>query len=127
MYDKDDKLVVTSAKEIRLWDFYDHKEEAPELITAEQVPEGDEFCVERVFINKNSRCSALFVLVTWKYRFILYTGRLEIKFSKELEDVNEHVTAAAFNRDSSILLVGTSSGKVLSYNVSDGEIGGNSF
>lgn len=35
MYDKDDKLVVTSPKEIRLWDFYDHKEEAPELITAE--------------------------------------------------------------------------------------------
>ena len=35
MYDADDKLVVVSKKEIRLWDFYDHKEEAPELITVE--------------------------------------------------------------------------------------------
>lgn len=34
LYDQDDKLVVTSGNEIRLWDFYDHKEEAPELITA---------------------------------------------------------------------------------------------
>ena len=37
MYDKDDKLVVASNNEIRLWDFYDHKEEAPELITAMQL------------------------------------------------------------------------------------------
>ena len=33
LYDKDDKLVVASEDEIRLWDFYDHKEEAPELET----------------------------------------------------------------------------------------------
>jgi len=31
LYDKDDKLVVSSKKEIRIWDFFDHKEEAPEL------------------------------------------------------------------------------------------------
>ena len=37
LYDKDDKLVVASENEIRLWDFYDHKEEAPELITAMQI------------------------------------------------------------------------------------------
>jgi len=34
MYDKDDKLVVTSGNSIRLWNFNDHKEEAPELISA---------------------------------------------------------------------------------------------
>ena len=33
LYDKDDKLVVASEDEIRLWDFFDHKEEAPELLT----------------------------------------------------------------------------------------------
>lgn len=127
IYDKDDKLVVTSPKEIRLWDFYDHREEAPELITAEQLSEQDEFQVERVFINKNSKCTALFVLVTWKYKFILYTGRLEVKFSKELERTDEHVTAAAFSKDSSMLLIGTSLGKVIAYRVSDGELDGNHF
>ena len=127
MYDKDDKLVVTSPKEIRLWDFYDHREEAPELITAEQIGENDEFTVDRVFINKNSKCAALFVLVSSKNKFILYTGRLEVKFSAELEDANEHVTAAAFNKDSSIVLIGTSLGKVFTYRVSDGELDGNHF
>ena len=37
LYDADDKLVVANDNEIRLWDFYDHKEEAPELITAMQL------------------------------------------------------------------------------------------
>ena len=86
LYDKDDKLVVTSAKEIRLWDFYDHREEAPELITAEQISDDDDFTVDRVFVNKNSKCGALFVLVTCGKKFILYTGRLEVKFRQELED-----------------------------------------
>ena len=127
LYDKDDKLVVTSPKEIRLWDFYDHREEAPELITAVQIPDDEDFTVDRVFVNKNSKCSALFVLVSCKNKFILYTGRLEVKFSKELEDPNEHVTAAAFSKDSSLMLVGTSLGKVFTYRVSDGEVDGNHF
>jgi len=80
LYDKDDKLVVTSAKEIRLWDFYDHREEAPELITAEQISDEDDFTVDRVFVNKNSKCGALYVLLTCRSKFILYTGRLEVKF-----------------------------------------------
>lgn len=63
LYDADDKLVVASENEIRLWDFYDHKEEAPELITVEQMvqqPAGsqDSFKIERLFINKNSKCQA---------------------------------------------------------------------
>ena len=58
LYDKDDKLVVASGSEIRLWDFYDHKEEAPELITAMQLSQDPEdFRVQRVFINKNSKCN----------------------------------------------------------------------
>ena len=112
---------MTSPKEIRLWDFYDHREEAPELITAEQIPENDSFAVERVFVNKNSRCGTLMILVTSKNKFKLYTGRLEIKFSKEFEDEEDHVTAAAFNKDSSLILIGTSLGKIFPYRVSDGE------
>ena len=42
LYDKDDKLIVASDNEIRLWDFYDHKEEAPELITAMQISQAPE-------------------------------------------------------------------------------------
>ena len=48
LYDKDDKLVVASDDEVRLWDFFDHKEEAPELLTM-MTPT---LKVENIFINK---------------------------------------------------------------------------
>lgn len=66
MYDKDDKLLVASNEEIRLWDFYDHKEEAPELISTMI----SQLKVEHVYVNKNSRTMEkgvklpLYVLVT---------------------------------------------------------------
>ena len=81
MYDKDDKLVAASAREIRLWDFYDHSEEAPELITCIQFAADDPFKVDRIFINKNSRCGPLYVVATSRNRFVLYSGRLEEKFA----------------------------------------------
>jgi len=65
--------------------------------------------------------------VSCKNQFILYTGRLEVKFNKVLEDANEHITAAAFSKDSSVVIVGTSSGKIFTYRVSDGELDGNHF
>lgn len=76
MYDKDDKLLVANSNEIRLWDFYDHSEEAPELITAMQIDEEEEFKVENVFINKNSKSLELYTLITCKNQFKLYSGRL---------------------------------------------------
>lgn len=42
--------------------------------------------------------------------------------TEELEDPGEFVTAAAFNRDSSLLVIGTKSGKMLSYRIEDGEL-----
>jgi len=62
LYDKDDKLVVASEDEIRLWDFYDHKEEAPELETMLQPT----LKVENIYINKNRNEDAapLYVLST---------------------------------------------------------------
>ena len=141
LYDRDDKLVVVNDHEIRLWDFYDHKEEAPELISAMQLPSGEEdFKVERIFINKNSKSfddpvhkenvkknkksesDPLLVLVTCKSKFVLYSGRLTEKFSGELEIENEHITSAAFSKDSSFVIMGTSQGKIFTYRISDGQV-----
>jgi len=60
------------------------------------------------------------VLVTCKNKFILYTGRLEVKFSETLNEANEHITAGAFNKDSSMLVVGTSTGRVIAYRIETG-------
>ena len=70
LYDKDDKLVVASHDEIRLWDFFDHKEEAPELLTM-MTPA---LKVENIYVNKNrnEEASPLYVLITCKDSFILY-------------------------------------------------------
>lgn len=64
------------------------------------------------------------VLVTCKNKFILYTGRLEVKLSETLDNANEHITAGAFSKDSSILVIGTSTGRVFSYNVETGQAEG---
>ena len=98
------------------------------------------FKIEKIFINKNSNCQAsgcirgcvsenkirmceptICVLVTCKNKFILYTGRLEVKFSDTMENPNEKITAGAFNKDSSILVIGTSEGRVISYRIESGE------
>ena len=47
MYDSDDKLLAASKQEVKLWDFYDHDEEAPELVTILQTP----LRVEHAFVN----------------------------------------------------------------------------
>ena len=62
--------------------------------------------------------------MTCKNKFILYTGRLEIKLSETLENANEHITAGAFSKDSSIMLIGTSAGRVLTYRIETGQVEG---
>ena len=70
LYDSDDKLVVASDDEVRLWDFFDHKEEAPELLTM-MTPA---LKVENIYINKNrdEEGAPLYVLITCQNEFILY-------------------------------------------------------
>ena len=125
LYDKDDKLVVSSENEIRLWDFYDHREEAPELITAEQLTQDPEdFVIEKVFINKNCKGQNTYVLTTCRNKFKLYAGKLDVKFERELDQLSDVITCGAFSRSSETLFIGTSMGKILAYRTSDGELDG---
>lgn len=68
LYDKDDKLIVTNDEEIRIWDFDDHKEEAPVLLTMKQSP----LKIEGVYINKHDVKSDLHICVTCQGEFNLY-------------------------------------------------------
>lgn len=78
--------------------------------------------MEKVYINKNSKTDALWLLVTFKYKFIVYTGRLQAKYQKELENENELITAGCFSAESDYILIGTNLGRIHTYKVSDGEI-----
>ena len=126
LYDRDDKLVVASDNEVRLWDFFDHKEEAPELLTM-MTPL---LKVENIFINKNCENRyklenkpedqvELFVLITCKNEFVLYERRLVEKFRGSIDKAV--ITAACFSRDSSLLLIGTSKGQIITYKVNAGD------
>jgi WD40 repeat protein len=123
LYDKDDKVVVASEDEVRLWDFYDHKEEAPELITM-AVPA---LKVENIYINKNGEDEAPpYVLITCQNEFILYQKRLETVFRASIE--KGVITSACFNKNSTMLLIGTSLGQIFAYKVNqNGEAEPNPF
>ena len=135
LYDKDDKLVVASEEQIRLWDFYDHKEEAPELITSLDST----LKVEQIYVNKHCRLPPdygldpksnkfpLCLVVVCKDEFIVYKDRLEKKSQGTLPDASVSITSAEFSWDSATLYLGTSNGKIHSYNTSNGQQEGNEF
>lgn len=114
LYDKDDKLVAADEREIRLWDFDDHKEEAPALWAA-SLPSIE---IEQVYTNEPiSKEDPFFVLVTSQEKWVLFSGRLEEKFSGSLEqkDGRQIITSAAFTKNSGEFLLGTNQGRIISY------------
>jgi len=112
LYDKDDKLCVANENEIRLWDFFDHREEAPELISIELAS----INIQRAFINKGSK--EFQGLFTSEGDYIYYTGRLKKIFEGKIEGI---VTCAEFAFDEQAVFIGTSKGKILKLNITTGE------
>ena len=80
-----------------------------------------EFKAENIFINKNCKKKPLLLLATDRSKFILYSGRLELQYYRSLENEDEWITAGAFNKDSTVIVIGTNMGRIYSYRVSDGE------
>lgn len=66
-------------------------------------------------------------MVACKDEFIVYSGRLERKFSVKLEEDYSTITSGEFNSESSLFFVGTSTGKIIAYNLSSGKQEGNEY
>jgi hypothetical protein len=121
MYDKDDKLLCASDKMIRLWDFWDQKEQSPELITScESV-----LTVEQIFTNKNSKSQKgkdLLVLVVNQDEYALYRGRMDLvrKGNTSMHE-NQRILCAEFAGDNSCFWVGTDRGLLICFSVESGE------
>lgn len=121
LYDKDDKLCVCSHNEIRLWDFFDHREEAPELISIELTP----VKIEMAFINKNSKeFQGLFVSGR---EYVFYTGRLKKIFHDKLEDEISSISGAEFSYDEKAIFLGTTRGKIIRLDSETGKQEGNAI
>jgi hypothetical protein len=122
MYDFDDKLVAADEKEIRLWDFWDHKEEAPQLLTTMEAP----FVIDKVFcfhVCKQNKKSPNYVLITHGGTFQLYQGRLELFFEDKIVGttlgINPTVESAEywFGDQQSKMIIGTSDGRLIIYDL----------
>jgi hypothetical protein len=64
---------------LRLWDFFDHKDEIPELVTVLQAP----LKIEIVKVNKlaeesGERKGVYYYVISSKDEFKVYIGRLEL-------------------------------------------------
>ena len=111
LYDEDDKLVTADHREVRLWDFYEHKEEAPQLLTTMQAA----FVIDKVFTNsfcKQGKKGPHYVLLISANKFELYTDRLNLKYKGMLEEAYATYQTAEFH-SSGKLVMGTSNGKLV--------------
>ena len=122
LYDRDDKLCVCSDNEIRLWDFFDHREEAPELISIELSP----IKIEAAFVNKNSK--QFQGLFSSGREYVFYSGRLKKMFGPNtLDDEIATISAAEFSYDEQAIFIGTSRGKIIRLDATTGNYEGNAI
>jgi hypothetical protein len=79
LYDLDDKFLVADSKQIRLWDFFNHKEEVPELVTVLESPiKIDCLKVNLVAEQDGDRANVFYYIVACKDEFKVYYGRLDL-------------------------------------------------
>jgi len=111
MYDFDDKLLACSAKEIRLWDFYDHVEEAPELVSLVQCP----IRVENMFVSKDDETKVHYFFISCQEEYIIYTGRLEMKTTGSIvadtKQFSDRIKCVEFTVDNKKIFVGSTKGR----------------
>lgn len=119
LYGQDDRLCTCSASQIRLWDFFDHREEAPDLIAMEHAP----FKIQNAFVNKNSK--EFQGIFTNMDQFVVYTGRLKKAHQGSLEIPDARIMSAEFSYDESAIFVGTDKGKIYRISATEAAIEGN--
>lgn len=113
MYDFDDKLLVADSKQVRLWDFFNHKDEVPELVTVLEAP----IKVEHLKVNfqaedTGDRKNVFYYIISCDDIFKVYHGRLELLLEGDIDNRNDHITSIEFGIDTQRLFIGTSKGLV---------------
>lgn len=98
-----------SSNSVRLWDFGDSLEEPPTIWATEEYDK--QTTVDRVFINEGSKVP-LYITVITGYTFTVFKDRMDPIVSSSFEEMQAHVTAAAFSEDNLTLYLGTDKGKI---------------
>ena len=116
LYDYDDKLLVADRQQLRLWDFFDHKEEIPELVTVLQSP----LKIECIKVNKqaeeeSAHKDVYYYVVTSADEFKIYHGRLMLLLEGDIGKGSDKITSIEFGLDTACLYLGTEKGFIRKY------------
>lgn len=117
LYDHDDKLLVASEHQIKLWNFDESKYEMPEIWTTEEFKDP----IENVFVNQYSR-GPLTIVVISNDKLFIFKNRLELVCHADLYGVK--LLCGAFNHDCTEAYFGTSKGKIQIYDTKTGHMKG---
>ena len=114
LFDEDDKLLVSDSKQVRLWDFFNHKDEVPELVTVLEAP----IKIEQLKVNlkaetSGSRRNVFYYVISCGDTFKVYHGRLELLLEGTIEV--DQITSIEFGMDTKSLFIGTAKGFVHQY------------
>jgi len=101
-----------------LWDFFDHKEEIPELVTVLEAP----LKIEHVSVNRQAEESGehkgvYYYVISSKDEFKIYHGRLELLLIGDIENKMDRITSIEFGLDTRYLYVGTEKGLIFKYDL----------
>ena len=100
LYDYDDKFVVADSKQVRLWDFFNHKDEVPELVTVLESPiKIDVLKVNLVPEELGDRANVFYYVIACKDEFKVYHGRLDVLLQGNIENKQDKITSIEFGVD----------------------------
>lgn len=116
LYDFDDKLLAAQQDQVRLWDFFDHKEEVPELVTVLEAP----LKIECLKVNKfaeqtGERKGEFYYVISAKDEFKVYIGRMELLLEGDIDDNRDSIRCIEYGIDMKLLYIGTEKGKIFTF------------
>jgi len=104
---------------MKLWEFVDELEDAPELKTVQQVAEGDK--IQQVYANRDGG-EAFYHVVTNKNGFQIFNANLDLHSKGEIPDAAATIQGVDFNARATAIYLGTDTGKVYKYAIAQREI-----
>ena len=101
---------------MRLWDFFDHKEEVPELVTVLEAP----LKIECIKVNKfaeqtGERKGEFYYVISARDEFKIYIGRMELLLEGNIDDNRDIIKSIEFGIDLKLLYIGTEKGKLFTF------------
>ena len=109
-------MLVTDGQQVRLYDFFDHKDEKPEIVTVLE----SQLKIDIIKVNKNAeeageRKDIFYYVIACKEEFKVYTGRLEILFEGNIDDNEDSITCIEFGLEMKYLYIGSEKGFIRKY------------